>query len=157
MKTVKGDLIKLALDGKFDVIVHGCNCFCTMGKGIAVGIKKEFPTAYKADQETVKGDKSKLGTITHAERAGVVAVNAYTQYKYWEKGTPKKRHVDYDAIRSCFKRIVEKWGGEGSVTKFGIPLIGAGLAGGDWEIISKIIEEETHGEDITLVEYDPNA
>jgi O-acetyl-ADP-ribose deacetylase (regulator of RNase III) len=32
MKVIKGDLIQLAKDGKFDLIVHGCNCFCTMGK-----------------------------------------------------------------------------------------------------------------------------
>ena len=31
MKEVFGDLIELALVGKFDVIVHGCNCFSTMG------------------------------------------------------------------------------------------------------------------------------
>lgn len=35
MKTIKGDLIQLALANEFDVIIHGCNCFCTMGKGIA--------------------------------------------------------------------------------------------------------------------------
>ena len=39
MKIIKGDLIKLALQGEFDVIVHGCNCFCTMGAGIAKSIK----------------------------------------------------------------------------------------------------------------------
>jgi O-acetyl-ADP-ribose deacetylase (regulator of RNase III) len=35
IKYVDGDLIKLALKGEFDVIVHGCNCFCQMGAGIA--------------------------------------------------------------------------------------------------------------------------
>ena len=31
--------------------------------------------------------------------------------------------------------------------------IGAGLAGGDWQKISKIIEEELKGEDHTFVEF----
>ena len=26
---IEGDLIKLAQEGKFDVIAHGCNCFCS--------------------------------------------------------------------------------------------------------------------------------
>jgi len=39
---VKGDLIKFALKGYFDVITHGCNCFCTMGSGIAVPMAKTF-------------------------------------------------------------------------------------------------------------------
>lgn len=35
MQNIKGDLIELALVGEFDVIVHGCNYFCTMGASIA--------------------------------------------------------------------------------------------------------------------------
>ena len=33
MNYIKGDLIKLFKDKHFDVLIHGCNCFCTMGKG----------------------------------------------------------------------------------------------------------------------------
>jgi len=43
MKIVEGDLIKMALGGEFDLIVHGCNCFCTMGAGIAKTIREYFP------------------------------------------------------------------------------------------------------------------
>jgi hypothetical protein len=39
--------------------------------------------------------------------------------------------------------------------KIGYPLYGSGLAGGSWEIISKIIDEELKGENHTLVEYKP--
>jgi O-acetyl-ADP-ribose deacetylase (regulator of RNase III) len=38
--------------------------------------------------------------------------------------------------------------------KIGLPLIGAGLAGGDWTIIEKIIEEELEGEDVTVVVWE---
>ncbi|PMU98153.1 phosphatase, partial [Pseudomonas sp. GP01-A4] len=30
---VRGDLLHLARQGDFDVIIHGCNCQCAMGKG----------------------------------------------------------------------------------------------------------------------------
>jgi len=39
MKIVNGDLIKMALAGEFDVIVHGSNCFCNFGAGIAKQIR----------------------------------------------------------------------------------------------------------------------
>lgn len=39
---VDGNLISLAKEGKFDVIGHGVNCFCTMGAGIAPQMAKEF-------------------------------------------------------------------------------------------------------------------
>ena len=39
MNVVTGDLLRLALDGRFDVIVRGCNCQCAMGKGIALSMR----------------------------------------------------------------------------------------------------------------------
>lgn len=151
MKIVKGDLIKLALEGKFDVIVHGCNCFCTMGAGIAKAIRSELPEAYEADCRTEEGSKGKLGTYSHAniERNGkeINVINAYTQYDF--KGPAMK--ADYDAIRSVFKNIKSDFSGK----RIGYPKIGAGLAGGDWDKISKIIDEELINEDHTLVEFAP--
>jgi O-acetyl-ADP-ribose deacetylase (regulator of RNase III) len=38
--------------------------------------------------------------------------------------------------------------------EIGYPAIGAGLAGGDWQLISSIIEEELAGEDHTFVVFD---
>lgn len=67
MKTIVGDLIHLAKDGVFDLIVHGCNCLCTMGAGIAKGIKAAFLAAFGADQATACGDMAKLGSCTFTE------------------------------------------------------------------------------------------
>jgi O-acetyl-ADP-ribose deacetylase (regulator of RNase III) len=151
VKVVKGDLIKLALAGEFDVIVHGCNCFCTMGAGIAKGIKAEFPEAYKADFSTDKGSKDKLGSFSSStvQRNGhdITIVNAYTQYNWRGKGNK----VDYDAIESAFESIKLRFTG----MRIGYPLIGAGLAGGDWDIISQHIEAALQDENHTLVQFVP--
>ena len=84
MKTVQGDLIKLALAGEFDTIIHGCNCQCTMGAGIARTMKVVFPEAFEADRATARAEHSKLGTTSHAtvEREGhrITIVNGYTQF-----------------------------------------------------------------------------
>ncbi len=149
MRVIKGDLIQLALDGHFDVIVHGANCQCTMGAGIAKIIKQIFPKAFAADAQTKKGDPQKLGTISLAEveREGrtLTVVNAYTQLHYRGAGV----RVDYDAIRSAVRAIKTQFAGK----RIGYPRIGAGLGGGDWDVISKIISEELRGEDHTLVEF----
>jgi len=150
MTTIKGDLLALALDGRFDVIVHGCNCMCQMGKGIAKSIRQQFPEAFEADQQTTAGDRDKLGTITTAEvvRDGqrFVVVNAYTQYDYRGPGP----NVDYDAVRSAMREVKRRFAGR----RIGYPKIGAGLAGGDWDRIAKIIDEELAGEVHTLVEFE---
>lgn len=142
MKYVKGDLIQLALNGEFDLIVHGCNCFCKWGAGIAKQMKESFPFAHSADYITNKGDKSKLGTYISTKEHGIIVINAYTQYNYG-----RGLQADYDAIRSIMKQLKLSFHGR----RIGMPLIGAGHAGGDWEVISKIIEEELSGEDVTIV------
>ncbi len=148
-KTVKGDLIKLAIGGEFDVIVHGCNCFHTMGGGIAKTIKKEFPEAYCADLNTSYGQYEKLGGISIANIEGklsrFIVVNGYTQFTCGGGC----REVDYDAVRMVFRRVKETFSG----ARIGYPAIGSGLAGGDWKIISKIIDDELAGEDHTYVEF----
>ena len=108
MKTIQGDLIKIAKAGKFDLIIHGCNCFCVMGAGIAKTIKSEFPEAYKADQNTKKGDKEKLGNYSLAEvtldSKKLIIINAYTQFDYGGNIT----NVSYDSIKEVFKKIKKR-------------------------------------------------
>jgi O-acetyl-ADP-ribose deacetylase (regulator of RNase III) len=155
MKIVRGDLIKLALDGQFDVIVHGCNCFNTMGAGIALQIKQHFPEVYDIDQKTLKGDRNKLGTFTNyiynlsKTKLGTATsyvynlsnnekvthtlrvVNGYTQYAFWDTSENKKCLLDYEALRSVFKTIKNEFSG----LRIGYPKIGCDLAGGDWSIV----------------------
>ena len=159
MKEAYGDLVKLAKEGKFDVLVHGCNTYQTMGKGIAKQIKDAFPLMYVADCDFGdSGDYNKLGCYSYIViplEGGkrLFGVNAYTQYDYWSPGDPEdKVYADYDALRLVFRKIKKGLGDKG--LKFGIPMIGAGLAHGDWKIISAIIDEEMAGEDLTLVRYE---
>ncbi len=150
IKYVDGDLLKLADEGYFDVIAHGCNCFCVMGSGIAPQIKAKYPEAYAVDCETTAGDIKKLGTITYTKNTTPIVVNIYSQYD--TKGRRQgKMDLDYDALRSGIKAMKEKFSGK----RFGLPKLGAGLAGGDWDIIEQIIKEEMMGEYVTIVNYVP--
>ena len=147
---IDGDLIKLAKEANFDVIVHGCNCHSTMGAGIAPQIKAKYPEAYEADCKTTSGDITKLGTITHTVNTTPIVVNIYSQFD--TKGRRQgKIDLDYDALRSGLQEVKVKFSGK----RIGMPKIGAGLAGGDWDIIEGIIEEEMRGEYVTIVNYVP--
>ena len=164
MKTIKGNLIGLGLAGNFDVIAHGCNCFCAQKSGIASAMSNVFgsgnPKYYKLEGLEYRGDKSKLGKIegypydlnepaeVYVERVTnrdvVHVVNCYTQYSC---GTDKV-YVDYDVLRSCMRQLNDDYFG----LEIGLPRIGCGLAGGDWNIVKKIIEEELRDCDVTIVE-----
>ena len=45
--------------------------------------------------------------------------------------------MDYDAVGSCLRWVKERHGGK----RIGLPKIGAGSAGGDWQVISPIIDD----------------
>lgn len=143
IKVMQGNIIKEAQKGSFDLVVHGCNCFCTMGAGVAKQIKLNFPRAYEADKLTTKGDKGKLGTYTKAIYPEVTIINAYTQYAF----SSSKATVDYQAIQNVFTQLNKDFPN----STVGIPKIGAGLARGDWNIIEKIINDSTPDLEITLI------
>lgn len=147
MKRLTGDLIALAREGRFDVIVHGCNCHNAMGAGIARVIARAFPEAEAADKATTPGDPSKLGIYSSAtvdcDGHALTIVNAYTQFGH-ARG---RRNADYDAISAVFQAIAADF----PDARIGYPLIGAGLAGGDWAEIAPRIDAALTDCDHTLV------
>jgi len=157
MKVIKGDLLKLADEGKFDVIVHGCNCFNNFGAGIAWIIAQKYIPAWKADQDTLKGDIGKLGTYTKATiltKTNPVKVfniiNAYTQYGC--NISINEDLFEYDS----FETILHKLAQEYPNSNFGFPKIGCGLAGGNEEKIMNMIDDfsKNVNGDVTVVEWD---
>ena len=122
-----------------------------MDAGIAKSIKQAFPQAWDADLKTPIGDKNKLGTFSQAEitlknRHTLTVINAYTQF-HWSGNSDL---VEYESLRKIFTQIKLQFHGK----RIGYPQIGAGLAGGNWQKISQIIDEELKGENHTLVIFD---
>jgi len=155
MKVITGNLLDLADIGTFDLIIHGCNCMNTMGAGIARQIALRYPRAEEVDKFTIMGSREKLGTWTLAsinfynekidEQVSFMVINAYTQYDW--RHSQNQVAVDYSAVERIFTNIGISFSG----LKMGYPMIGAGLAGGDWNIISSIIDKALEGEDHYLV------
>lgn len=179
-KEIEGDLISLALNGEFDVIGHGCNCSCAMGAGIAPLMAKAFAVdTYLLEGQGYVGDINKLGQIGYGSfytkegepvRAYSVeyvnnalisegwkhnrAVNMYTQYQPGRsKASPYGVPLDYDALTLCLRKMNWIFRGE----HIALPLIGCGLAGGDWSYVQPMIEYELSDCDITIVKLPETA
>jgi len=163
---IKGDLIRYAKNGLFDVIIHGCNCMHTMGGGIAKGIKEEFPAAYRADLDTEYADPHKLGKFSSCvvfpprniiydfdemkmfeykgkSNKSLVVANAYTQY------TPG-RDLKVWALAAALTYIKCEYPNR----VYGLPLIGCGIAGGEWNKIKIILETIFSDEKVIIVHWD---
>ena len=125
----------------YGILIQGCNCFHTMGKGIALEIKKRYPEAYEADLTTPYGDYDKLGTFSKAsfERNGkkLTVYNLYSQYKFGNKDVM----INYAAIERGLYAIAE------DIVKSGLddqgiimPFIGGNNGGGDPIFIKQIVQ-----------------
>lgn len=146
MKSVKfGNM----LDVKSGMLIHGVNCQGVMGSGIAKEVKDRFPDAFDqyiffCQQNPVV--KTRLGLISAQYYYGPgisdtkiekVIVNGITQENFGR--SPGVRYVSYPAIASVFKTSIDL-ACELGISEIHYPLIGAGLGGGDWSIISDIID-----------------
>lgn len=136
---IKGDLF----DTEIYVIMHGCNAQGVMGSGVARIIRERFEAAYKTYAERYRNSGLHMGVnipvLAIDSKTGneKIIVNSITQNYY---GTDR-RHADYEAIASVMKDI-NRYCRMHGYEKIALPKIGAGLAGGDWNVISAIIESE---------------
>lgn len=131
MKYINGNL----LDATSGIIVHGCNAQGVMGSGVAKAVKDKYPEAYqKYYAEYLYGLLTPGWISVYNPSRYLTIVSGITQEYY---GRDKNVvYVDYDSLAEVFRKVKSIWPG----VPVHIPKIGAGLANGDWEIISRIID-----------------
>lgn len=134
-------------EAPIDILIHGCNCFHTMGGGLALEVRHRFPEAYEADCKTKIADRNKLSTHSFAyvkhisPMANLKVINLYTQFNYGMHC----RMTSYDAIAYGLENLINHGGlthknlAKGGAT-VGIPyMLGCGLGVGSWAIVEPII------------------
>ena len=120
-------------------ILHGTNSKGVMGSGVAKTVRALYPLAY--ERYVVWCSKGfRLGTSLLVACDNKVIINAVTQQNYGkvaeQQGPNPVRHVSYDAIADIFAQLEQLIPN----TTIAMPLIGCALGGGDWNVVSAIIE-----------------
>lgn len=143
------------LDVTKGIIVHGCNRRGVMGSGVAKAVKAKYPGAFdqyvKDLEEWRNNGLPGMGMISWYEVNDKLRIaSGITQKIYGLSDT--FRFVSYDAIDDIFKCV-------GAIARrelvpIHIPLIGAGLGNGDWDVISAIIDSRTQGASVTVWELE---
>lgn len=145
IRYIKGDLFETDAP----IIVHGCNCQGVMCSGVAKQVKEKYPEAYNVYKETETDIGLELGDAHLIETNGKIFINLLTQEFYGRDENTV--YVDYDAVWSALKLIptlLEEYG----FKTIAMPKIGCGLGNGDWNIVSKIIEEELSDFEVLVYE-----
>jgi len=137
IQTKHGDLLQAK-----GLIVHRVNSQGVMASGVAKQIRETYPEAYKHYIASIEyNGKGVTGYCTYYRHSNdTVIVNAVTQ-KYYGRDS-SVTYVSYDAVRKCFREINKVLPAFPNITDINFPKIGAGLGNGNWDVISKIIDEE---------------
>ena len=137
-------------------MAHGCNAQGQMGKGVAKAVRDKWPNVYEIYNLRYRTFGLNVGEIIPVLTPdGKLILNCITQDRCRKTGdasNPDAVFVDYDAILKVFETINDKvidW----DVTEVAMPRIGAGLGGGDWAIISKIIEDTSTNYQPVVYDY----
>lgn len=140
IKTVKGNV----LDIERGIIVHSCNAQGVMGSGIALEIKNRFPDVF-SEYELLCRCRNSADIIGYTQYVPIdlnkIIVNGIGQDRYGRDG---KRYTNYEAIAEIFEDVnryaQNYYDLRDILLPICFPLIGCGLGGGKWEIISAIID-----------------
>ena len=141
---IKGDL----LESDCHIIGHQVNCLGRMGSGIAAQIKKKWPKVYHEYTDFCVGDwddgllgKCQIcmtGYNISPTYLPCFVANIFGQFEY---GTDR-RHTDYDALKSgliILFDFAQFFTSKERPMIVGLPKIGCGLAGGDWNVVEEMI------------------
>ncbi|MES2732699.1 MAG: Appr-1-p processing protein [Bacteroidota bacterium] len=153
MKTnyVTGDATQPQGNG-LKVITHICNDIGGWGRGFVLALSKRWKQPEKEYRQWYEsGQNFQLGEVQFVQvEADVVIANIIGQHKVSAtNGVPPIR---YEAVRKGLQKVSQyALDHQASVH---MPRMGAGLAGGQWEEIEKIVEEELTQKGIVVTVYD---
>lgn len=141
MITANGDITNV----RYGIVCHQVNAKGVMGAGLARQIRKEWVLAYHDYLAAFNSHKLKLGEVIFTnvignnpklQVAGMCAQEGYGRVR----GIP---YTDYQAFEICLNKV-KNWQQNclDGVLPVYLPYgIGCGLAGGNWDVISHLIEE----------------
>lgn len=163
IKIIDGDIFTC----KADAILHQVNCQGVMGSGVAKQVREKFPTVFKYYKALCENDakvKAQFGydksqllghiQVCHKEDYYVgeikdpqVIVNLFAQDKFGYDGNC---YTDYDALKRCLEKVNAQFAGKSVAIPY---LMACHRGGGDWDKVSKMIEETLTDCEVVFYRY----
>ncbi len=144
IRIVNGDIFQSGAD----VIVHQVNCQGVMGSGVARQVREKYPLVFDAYQRLCRNTLNPLGrTLFVTTPDGTVIANLFAQEKFGYDG---KCYTDYCALRKCLAEVRAKCYDKVIAIPY---MMACHRGGGDWDKVSRMIEEELEDCNVTFYKY----
>ncbi len=136
------------------IIVHVCNDIGGWGAGFVLAISRRWPEpeqryrAWHRGEEAIPFERGQVQFVPVEENLWVA--NLIGQRDIRRRGGQPP--IRYEAVREGLRKVAEQAQKLGASVH--MPRIGCGLAGGTWEEMGKIVEEELAEKEISVTVYD---
>ena len=122
-----------------EILANQTNCLGRFGSGVALAIKNKYPEVYEGYRNFCKENKHKLlGSVYICDtNDGKTIANLFGQERYGRVG----RYTDYNALNSALYSLANYMKDCGMQSVAFPYKIGCGTGGGDWNLVSKMIQE----------------
>jgi O-acetyl-ADP-ribose deacetylase (regulator of RNase III) len=140
------------LESSAQAIINTVNTDGIMGKGIALQFKNSFPNNYKAYKDACKNDTIDIGKL-FVFREGNLTIGEKTIINFPTKKSWRKPS-EYSYIEKGLDDLISIVNAH-NITSIGIPPLGAGNGGLEWEQVKKIIEQKLNHLNIDIYIYEP--
>lgn len=154
IRYIQGDATQPVGDGK-KIIVHICNDIGRWGKGFVLALSARWPQPEKAFRDWyASGENFALGNAQLvAVESQLWVANVIGQHKI-TNGKGGLPPVRYEAIQEGLRQVAAFATAHNATIH--MPRIGCGLAGGTWDKIEPLIQQELTAKGIGVIVYDFN-
>jgi O-acetyl-ADP-ribose deacetylase (regulator of RNase III) len=134
MQIIEGNILGITSG----IICHQVNCRGVFNAGLAKQIRQKYPIVYDGYMSSHKQGKLKLGEWFCYWIPGFYGELAIANLVGQDGYGTDKCYTDYEALKKCLQKIAYAFPEEQIYFPHGM---GCRLAGGDWNIVSGIIDE----------------
>jgi len=133
------------------VIVQQVNLLGVMGAGLALQIKNRYPKCYKVYRKYYSSKN--LGDVIWYNDS---EKNFHIANLFGQQNVGRGLQTDYNAVDVGIRSVLE-YCAEEKIDDIRCPLIGAGLGGGNWDVIEQLINTACQdlGKSISVYVIDP--
>lgn len=151
IRYVQGDSFAPEHLEMWDIIGHQVNARGGFGSGFAAAVAKFSPSAKHAYLRAHKKHGWKLGQVLPVfdKSSGKYILHICGQDAYGSGGP----HTDYKALATGLEKFVRIT--QESGLRPALPLIGCGLAGGEWSRVAPLIETAFEGREVLVFHLEP--
>lgn len=148
---VKGDATNPVVEDGIRVLPHVCNNLGGWGAGYVLALSKKWKDpeeSYRSKTKYILGD---IDCVVCDEKTIVANMIAQNNYMTKNNTIPLR----YNSLKECLQKLKLELDKYTEKVTIHMPRIGCGLAGGKWNKVEKLLNEELGDYDIWVYDYDP--